>query len=121
MSISAMTDASAYSFEELRWASSGGLNHAPSKAVLEESRESQAVSEIYPGTEVKIRDSVSTPSRGWGNVRRGQTGVVSKIIGDTVFIDFPRQTNWQVSKVFRIRSFFSSANKNRYSSVCQAN
>ncbi|KAK7150334.1 hypothetical protein R3I93_011553 [Phoxinus phoxinus] len=46
------------------------------------------------GNRVSIRSSLKEPKHGWGSVTRNSIGVIKKIQGESLAVDFPEQTEW---------------------------
>ncbi|XP_073789389.1 uncharacterized protein ftr79 isoform X2 [Danio rerio] len=46
------------------------------------------------GMRVRVRPSVKDPKHGWGSVIRNSIGVIKKIEGGSLTVDFPEQTDW---------------------------
>ena len=44
---------------------------------------------------VEVKPGVDVPQHGWAEVKRGDCGVITEIVGDDVRIDFPAQSFWQ--------------------------
>ncbi|XP_058612576.1 uncharacterized protein ftr97 isoform X6 [Onychostoma macrolepis] len=51
-------------------------------------------SNIKIGDKVRVKPSVVTPTHKWGAVTHKSIGVVKKIQGDSLTVDFPEQKNW---------------------------
>uniref|UniRef100_A0A8C1IXW5 Tripartite motif-containing protein 65-like n=1 Tax=Cyprinus carpio TaxID=7962 RepID=A0A8C1IXW5_CYPCA len=51
-------------------------------------------SNIKIGDKVRVKPSVVTPTHKWGAVIHKSIGVVQKIQGDSLTVDFPEQKNW---------------------------
>uniref|UniRef100_A0A8C1UE86 FinTRIM family, member 97 n=1 Tax=Cyprinus carpio TaxID=7962 RepID=A0A8C1UE86_CYPCA len=51
-------------------------------------------SNIKIGDKVRVKPSVVTPTHKWGAVTHKSIGVVQKIQGDSLTVDFPEQKNW---------------------------
>uniref|UniRef100_A0A8C2BWI6 Tripartite motif-containing protein 65-like n=1 Tax=Cyprinus carpio TaxID=7962 RepID=A0A8C2BWI6_CYPCA len=51
-------------------------------------------SNIKIGDKVRVKPSVLTPTHKWGAVTHKSIGVVQKIQGDSLTVDFPEQKNW---------------------------
>ncbi|XP_026146841.1 tripartite motif-containing protein 65-like isoform X2 [Carassius auratus] len=49
---------------------------------------------IKIGDKVRVKPSVVTPTHKWGAVSHKSIGVVQKIQGDSLTVDFPEQKNW---------------------------
>ncbi|XP_059368784.1 E3 ubiquitin-protein ligase TRIM65-like isoform X7 [Carassius carassius] len=50
--------------------------------------------DIVVGDRVRVKPSVVTPIHKWGSVTYSSVGVVKKIQGDLLTVDFPEQKNW---------------------------
>ncbi|XP_073672917.1 uncharacterized protein [Garra rufa] len=50
--------------------------------------------DIVVGDRVRVKPSVVTPTHKWGSVTHLSVGVVKKIQGDLLTVDFPEQRNW---------------------------
>ncbi|XP_059354670.1 E3 ubiquitin-protein ligase TRIM65-like isoform X2 [Carassius carassius] len=50
--------------------------------------------EIVVGDRVRVKPSVVTPTHKWGSVTHFSIGVVKKIQGNLLTVDFPEQRNW---------------------------
>ncbi|XP_048062451.1 E3 ubiquitin/ISG15 ligase TRIM25 isoform X3 [Megalobrama amblycephala] len=46
------------------------------------------------GNRVRVRSSVKEPKHGWGSVTHNSIGVIKKIQGESLTVDFPDQTDW---------------------------
>ncbi|XDV42167.1 hypothetical protein PO909_010885 [Leuciscus waleckii] len=46
------------------------------------------------GNRVSIRSSVKEPKHGWGSVTHNSIGVIKKIKGESLTVDFPEQKEW---------------------------
>ncbi|CAM4693406.1 unnamed protein product [Leuciscus chuanchicus] len=46
------------------------------------------------GNRVSIRSSVKEPKHGWGSVTHNSIGVIKKIKGESLTVDFPKQKEW---------------------------
>ena len=46
------------------------------------------------GDRVRVKYSITQPSKGWGNVKHGEVGILKKLSGASVTIDFPRNPGW---------------------------
>ncbi|XP_026089158.1 uncharacterized protein LOC113063157 isoform X2 [Carassius auratus] len=71
--------------------------------------------EIVVGDRVRVKPSVVTPTHKWGSVTQFSIGVVKKIQGNLLTVDFPEQRNWTgvVSEMERVTSAGSdSSTKN---------
>ncbi|KAL1253680.1 hypothetical protein QQF64_015909 [Cirrhinus molitorella] len=51
-------------------------------------------SNIKVGDKVRVKPSVATPTHKWGAVTHKSIGVVKKVQGDSLTVDFPEQKNW---------------------------
>ncbi|XP_042611781.1 E3 ubiquitin-protein ligase KEG-like [Cyprinus carpio] len=51
-------------------------------------------SNIKIGDKVRVKPSVVTPTHKWGAVTHKSIGVVKKIQGESLTVDFPEQKNW---------------------------
>ncbi|KTG37656.1 hypothetical protein cypCar_00043679, partial [Cyprinus carpio] len=62
--------------------------------------------DIVVGDHVRVKPSVVTPTHKWGSVTHLSIGVVKKIQGDLLTVDFPEQRNWTgvVSEMERVTS-----------------
>ncbi|XP_052392002.1 uncharacterized protein LOC127939051 isoform X1 [Carassius gibelio] len=62
--------------------------------------------EIVVGDRVRVKPSVVTPTHKWGSVTQFSIGVVKKIQGNLLTVDFPEQRNWTgvVSEMERVTS-----------------
>ncbi|XP_043075904.1 tripartite motif-containing protein 65 isoform X2 [Puntigrus tetrazona] len=68
--------------------------------------------DIVVGDSVRVKPSVVTPIHKWGSVTYLSVGVVKKIQGDLLTVDFPEQKNWTgaVSEMERAGSDLSTKN-----------
>ncbi|XP_056115922.1 E3 ubiquitin/ISG15 ligase TRIM25 [Rhinichthys klamathensis goyatoka] len=46
------------------------------------------------GNRVSIRPSVKEPKHGWGSITHNSIGVIKKIQGESLIVDFPEQIEW---------------------------
>ncbi|XP_067239104.1 E3 ubiquitin/ISG15 ligase TRIM25 isoform X4 [Chanodichthys erythropterus] len=46
------------------------------------------------GNRVRVRSSVKEPKHGWGSVTHNSIGVIKKIQGESLTVDFPEQMDW---------------------------
>ncbi|KAG1964485.1 tripartite motif-containing protein [Pimephales promelas] len=60
----------------------------------EENGPSSLESNIKIGDKVRVKPSVVTPTHKWGAVTHKSIGVVKKIQGESLTVDFPEQKNW---------------------------
>ncbi|XP_016372138.1 tripartite motif-containing protein 5-like isoform X2 [Sinocyclocheilus rhinocerous] len=77
--------------------------HANWKGVLTEMEQATNDDEIGPssldsnikiGDKVRVKPSVVTPTHKWGAITHKSIGVVKKIQGESLTVDFPEQKNW---------------------------
>ncbi|XP_051732352.1 uncharacterized protein LOC127502926 isoform X2 [Ctenopharyngodon idella] len=61
---------------------------------LNEQGSSGLESSIKIGDKVRVKPSVVTPTHKWGAVTHKSIGVVKKVQGDSLTIDFPEHKNW---------------------------
>ncbi|XP_073708853.1 uncharacterized protein ftr79 [Garra rufa] len=46
------------------------------------------------GNRVSVKSSVKDPKHGWGSVTHNSIGVIKRIQGESLTVDFPEQTDW---------------------------
>ncbi|KAF4099524.1 E3 ubiquitin-protein ligase TRIM36 [Onychostoma macrolepis] len=46
------------------------------------------------GNRVSVKSSVKDPKHGWGSVTQNSIGVIKRIQGESLTVDFPEQTDW---------------------------
>ncbi|XP_016150349.1 E3 ubiquitin-protein ligase KEG isoform X2 [Sinocyclocheilus grahami] len=77
--------------------------HANWKGILTEMEQATNDDEIGPssldsnikiGDKVRVKPSVVTPTHKWGSITLKSIGVVKKIQGESLTVDFPEQKNW---------------------------
>ena len=51
--------------------------------------------EVQIGHRVRIKKSVSNPRYGWGAINHDMTGILKRISGKKVYLDFPTHAGWE--------------------------
>ncbi|XP_043075914.1 tripartite motif-containing protein 6 isoform X2 [Puntigrus tetrazona] len=67
---------------------------------------SQTHARLKIGNRVSVKSSVKDPIHGWGSITHDSIGVIKRIQGESLTVDFPEQTDWTgvVSEMVLIQS-----------------